>query len=338
MKRFELLESIVQTTLDYRDKDLKTPTPEHVERWIRQFDDSVQQFILEEMDFVLKKTYFSKKRVIDFLQRLLVTKELVGDNPAKFWRSVNFLNIQRGGNSQREMLALFSEVMIDSFGFSIDECGNDNSNLYIYLDDITFTGNRVWRDLEQWLDAGEMLSDITINIITIGNHEGGYYYADRMIKDKAKHLGINMNLGWWSDIELEDRKTYTRVSDVLRPISIPDLEDVNTYVNTLSYPPFLRQGDSIGGLKLFSSPEKRHILEQEFLKMGVKIRQMCPNLPIVQRPLGHSKLQTVGFGSLLVTFRNCPNNTPLVLWVDDPWYPLFKRLTNTDVENMRLIN
>jgi hypothetical protein len=41
-------------------------------------------------------------------------------------------------------------------------------------------------------------------------------------------------------------------------------------------------------------------------------------------------LETLGFGSLIVTFRNCPNNTPLALWAGDPWYPLFPRITNTD--------
>jgi hypothetical protein len=39
-------------------------------------------------------------------------------------------------------------------------------------------------------------------------------------------------------------------------------------------------------------------------------------------------LQTVGFGALIVTFRNCANNCPLGFWVDDPWYPLFPRKTN----------
>jgi hypothetical protein len=42
------------------------------------------------------------------------------------------------------------------------------------------------------------------------------------------------------------------------------------------------------------------------------------------------KLETLGFGSLIVTFRNCPNNAPLAFWVDSPWYPLFPRTTNSN--------
>jgi hypothetical protein len=59
---------------------------------------------------------------------------------------------------------------------------------------------------------------------------------------------------------------------------------------------------------------------------------MCGNLGNSERPLGHMTLVTLGFGSLIVTYRNCPNNAPLALWVDHPWYPLFPRTTNTDTQ------
>jgi hypothetical protein len=46
--------------------------------------------------------------------------------------------------------------------------------------------------------------------------------------------------------------------------------------------------------------------------------------------LGFTGLRTLGFGSVIVTFRNCPNTCPLPFWAGDPWYPLFPRSTNTD--------
>ncbi|WP_449265039.1 phosphoribosyltransferase-like protein, partial [Escherichia coli] len=63
---------------------------------------------------------------------------------------------------------------------------------------------------------------------------------------------------------------------------------------------------------------------------------LCPNLSATQRPLGHITLDTLGFGSLIVTFRNCPNNAPLALWVGEPWYPLFPRTTNSQTAIKRL--
>ena len=72
------------------------------------------------------------------------------------------------------------------------------------------------------------------------------------------------------------------------------------------------------------------MLEQEFLKAGAKIKyELCPDLKENHWPLGYDVFKCVGFGSLLVTYRNCPNNCPLVLWAGAPWFPLFPRKTNT---------
>ena len=63
----------------------------------------------------------------------------------------------------------------------------------------------------------------------------------------------------------------------------------------------------------------------------MRIRKMCPYLNENQRPLGNMVLKSLGFGSMIVTFRNCPNNTPLAFWAGDPWYPLFPRKVNKKV-------
>ena len=55
-ERDDLLASIAATTADYREGDLPPSTPEHVERWINQFDAGVQLPILREMDHVLQTT------------------------------------------------------------------------------------------------------------------------------------------------------------------------------------------------------------------------------------------------------------------------------------------
>src|SRR5690606_37344899 len=119
---------------------------------------------------------------------------------------------------------------------------------------------------------------------------------------------------------------------------IPTVPGVQAYVDAMKYPPTLRTPGSTGANLLFSSEAGRSLLEQEFLKAGVRLRELCPNLGITQRPLGHMTLDTLGFGSLIVTFRNCPNNAPLALWVGDPWYPLFPRATNSQTAIKRLFD
>lgn len=91
----------------------------------------------------------------------------------------------------------------------------------------------------------------------------------------------------------------------------------------------------MGAAGLFSGENGRGLVEQEFLKAGVGIRDQSPYLTKYQRPLGNSVLETLGFGSMIVTYRNCPNNAPLALWAGDPWYPLFPRKTNTDTALMK---
>lgn len=207
--------------------------------------------------------------------------------------------------------------------------------MYVYLDDGIFTGNRVRRDLEAWI-RDQAPVNATLHIVSIALHSGGQFYAGRYINNAATSAGKAISVTWWHAIELEDRKTYSSTADVLRPIAIPNDAAVQAYVQAMGYPPTLRQPGNVGGNALFSSDEGKNLLEQEFLKAGARIRQLCPNLGTTQRPLGHMTLDTLGFGSLIVTFRNCPNNAPLALWVGDPWYPLFPRTTNAQTEIMRM--
>ncbi len=328
-ERQQLLESIATTTADYRAGDLAAPTPEHVDRWVKQFSVEVQLPILREMDHVLKSTYLSLETVTRFLKGLLKNEKLAGANPCDFWRSVKFFDDQGGGNSQREMLAIFGQFLEKVCGVKVKDCGNTKTPAaYIYLDDAIFTGNRVRRDIETWIQT-DAPDSAKVHIISIALHSGGQYYANGRIQAAAKAAGKVISITWWCAVELEDRLINTNSSDVLRPTSIPDKPEVKLHVDGMAHKPKLRVPGNAGTKALFSGEEGRNLLEQEFLKAGVKIRGVCPNLGDTQRPLGHSTLETLGFGSLIVTFRNCPNNAPLALWTGDPWHPLFARTTNS---------
>lgn len=325
-----LLNSIAETTADYRGGVV---TPEHIQRWIEQFDLDVQLPILREMDYVLKKTYFSLEKITKFLTDLINTEEIAGSNPSKFWTTVHFLNIQIGGNSQREMLELFNKILKQAYGVEINTC-QTTAKEFIYLDDAIFTGNRVFRDIEAWIKSGNSPLNCKIHVVTIASHNGSREYAHGRIESVAKEAGKKIDIDWWGEIELENRRNHTNSSDVLRPISIPNVLEVQQYVSQMNYKPTLRKPN--GNNQIFSNEYGRHLLEQEFLKAGVEIRCKCPYLTAVQRPLGHISLETLGFGSLIVTFRNCPNNAPLALWAGNPWHPLFPRITNTPNSTFQL--
>src|SRR5260370_15629637 len=141
-ERSDRLESIANTIKDAGAGEIDGPTPGHVDRWVTQFDVDVQVPILAELDYVLKKTYINRDRVREFLGGLLTNDKLVGEDPCSFWRNVYFLNIQGAGNSQREMLLILEAQLFDQCGLRIVDCGG-NDELFLYLYDASFTGNRI---------------------------------------------------------------------------------------------------------------------------------------------------------------------------------------------------
>lgn len=325
-RRSELLESIANTISDYRQGEIERPDPEHVERWVKQFDAPVQEPLLAELDHVLKKTYITRANVEQFLRGLLTVRRLAGDDPCDFWRRVNFLNIQDRGNSQREMLAMFEAVLQRDCGLDLNQCGSADGP-YVYLDDGIFTGNRIKNDLSAWIQSCAPTT-VKVEVVVIAIHRQGRWYANNRLERVSSVAGKTVHIDWWRIVEIEDRKQHIATSDVLRPSSVPADAAVQEYIEGLDYDVALRSGDDVGENGVFSCGIGRNLLEQELLKKGAYIRSICPYLGPYQRPLGNMVLQTLGFGALIVTFRNCANNCPLALWVDDPWYPLFPRKTN----------
>ena len=149
-ERHELLASIANTIKDYRADDLPEPTPDHVERWIRQFGTDVQVPILREMDHILKWTYFSQSNVRAFFADVIDNGDLAGNKPRRFWRAAHLLDIQQNGNSQTEIRKLFMEELAHKYGLTPDSDGRKDG-VFVYLDDVLFSGGRIGEDLSSWI-------------------------------------------------------------------------------------------------------------------------------------------------------------------------------------------
>lgn len=335
-ERSNLLESIASTASDYRAGELDAPSPDHIERWIKQFDKDVRTPMLRELDHVLKQTYFPKKRVKSFLKGLILNKDLAGDDHCSFWRSTHFLDIQQNGHSQHELLAIFDIPLKAACGVTTAECGTEGGD-FIYLDDVLFSGSRIGNDLEPWI-LNEAPPNGTIHIIVIAFHAFGEYKLKERLDRANKQSGKRLTIQVWRSITIENRNRYRRDAEVLWPAVVPDEEIYRNYVALPHRFPFTERPVG-GGTGIFSSEEGRQLLERELLLAGLKIRDFCANPSSIMRPLGFSPFG-LGFGSMIITFRNCPNNSPLALWWGDPdadqghpfshWYPLFPRKTYED--------
>lgn len=331
--RAERLASIASTIADYRANELAAPTPEHVDKWVRQFPEKAQRPILRELDHVMKETYIGRGAAEAFLEKVVSAAKLVGADPRGFWLTVNFLDCQESGSSQRDMLKLFGETLRLTHGVDIAGCGS-SSGPYIYLDDAIFTGGRVGADLERWIRE-ESPTKATVHVIVMAIHTLSEWQVGRRLREAASAAGKQIEFHYWRSQTVENRKAQKDNSEVLWPVELPEAPEVTAYMSLEhKYPWDARVAG--GKLGPFSSEEGRQILEREFLLAGLKIRAAHENPSAILRPLGFSPFG-LGFGSMTVTFRNCPNNAPLALWwgnIDgngpahfNNWYPLFPRKT-----------
>lgn len=339
--RKELLGSIADQVADYREGDVPRRTPDIVERWVRQFPDKEQDGILLELNHVLGECYISRNIMLKFLTGLMKSSELCGADPKEFWKQANILSIQQGGNSQRELLGVFGEILIHQHGLALTDCGS-NGGPFIYIDDGLFGGGRVWQDIAQWVEH-DAPKKCCLHIVVAVLHTGGEYFVKTRLDKLLAKTNKDIKVKYWRICTVENRKWKKNESDVLWPSAVPGGPLAEAYVHYMTqvepkYALELRTPGSVGVLKFFSSDAGRIHLEQQFLAAGLEIRERCPNLSPTIRPLGATLLKTFGFGSTIVTFRNCANNCPPCLWAGDPWFPLFPRSTNTDAFMKRLFD
>lgn len=334
-ERQQLLESIAKTTADYRSGEIDTPTAEHVDRWASQFGPDVQVPLLRELDYVLKRTYFARTHVSKFFEGLVAHEQLAGVQPCDHWRKAHILNIQQNGHSQEEIRQLFGETLNARCGLNIEHCGEDGG-AYVYLDDVLFTGGRIGADLSSWI-ADTAPAQGTVHVVVIAAHRLGEWQCETRLKQETKDAGKDLKFKFWAALRIENRKSYRAKAEVLWPATIPDDAALKAYmVEEQKFPFEPRQPGGKLEHPLFSSEDGRQLLEHELLLAGMRIRSFSHSPSKALRPLGFSPFG-LGFGSMIVTYRNCPNNVPLALWWGDAdapahhpfskWYPLLPRKT-----------
>lgn len=236
---------------------------------------------------------------------------------------------------------MLDHVLLEKHGFSMLDCGKTNAE-YVYLDDCVFTGSRLLSDIREWLRNSE-IREAALHLVFLAVHEGGRFYATKRLVDMVRDRKIRLQ--WWVGRSIENRKAYAAQSEVLWPSRVPEDPLVKGYMKALKetgYPFYRREVIPPSKRSIFSSGAGRDLLEQTFLLHGLRLRSFCKDPDPIMRPLGFCRLHEFGFGSMLITYRNCPNNCPLVLWYGNPklprshplsrWYPLFPRRRENEPE------
>lgn len=188
-ERRNLLASIANTIKDYRAGEIAEPTPDHVDRWISQFDENTQLPMLRELDHVFRFTYKPKLAVKKFLESVATHEALVGSIPRDFWRNARILNIQRNGRSQAEMRILFGEILKEQYGLNIDH-GSTGDGAFIYLDDAVFTGDRIIEDLAEITESIPPRAQLHIIVIAIHSYAKHWFYQNNRIAALRQKINI----------------------------------------------------------------------------------------------------------------------------------------------------
>jgi len=345
-QREVLLQSITTTIADYRQGEISIINPSHVNRWVTQFDrfgcdDNAQKVILEQMDRILKTYYISYEKAQAFIRRALISERLFGSDPAKTLPNIKFLQIQTKGSSQNDLLNLCDSMLQSLYGIKIEDCGK-SPIAYIYFDDCLYSGNRLRRDITSWLP--KVINGTTLHIIFFGHHTEGFNYSKRIIEQQAQSRNISVHFWKWH--EFHNSRWNPSRFDCFWSHEISGDEFVDQYVHTVnkqrlqktnqSFPHLFRPNNMPTKDSIFSSPAAREVIEYAFLKAGAYIVSLPRSPNTSMRPLGYDYLESLGFGAILITYRNIANNCPLALWWGDPnkasplnaWYPLFPRTVN----------
>lgn len=333
-EREQLLASVVETIKDYRKGEIEAPTVDHVNRWLNQFTSANQLPFLREFDYVMKHSFITEDDVEEYFSDKVRDSKIVGNIlPRQFWRNANFLNIQENGQSQRELLGVMDKCLQKEFNMSLSECFSVDGP-FIYLDDVIYTGNRLKVDLIKWIETSAPVA-ADVHIIVFASHEGAYYSYNEILK-AAKKANKAIKIFRHEIAVLENRLRYRDHSKVLWPCFLPATPEIQERYPSEEIGFELRRvaSDSVWP---FSQQDKRSILEEEFLIAGAKILSRCESSSPIIRPLGFGSFEP-GFGSMIASYRNCPNNSPLALWWGDggqsgnpalSWYPLLPRTTYT---------
>ena len=335
-----LAASIAATVADYRAADGVSLTPEGVLAWGRQFDAGDRAAVLRETDAILRSRYLSEADVREWLEGIIgkIAGRAGAASPQAFLRETAFLDLQEPGKSQPAMLAMLDEILRARYGMSVAECGGGAPVRYVYLDDVLCTANTVYYDLQGWLTATledgrrriDALAPATpILLVYAVAHRLNWHKLESRLRRLDPRAVRNLVL--WHGILVEnDAGRAGAALDFAFPRRAGQPPEVEQYAAGLGVPveQVFRPDALPREERLFTSPAGRDQFERAVLAKGLEMLAAAATRKENIRPLGFTlpSHKTLGFGALCFTWRNVPNNSPLVFWYDSPIFkPLFPK-------------
>ncbi len=339
----EIADKILETIKDYRNDDGLFLDSDHILNWANQFGDDAE-FMLNEICHILPQVYVSKATAKDFIDKHIIAlqKEFGYANITDLLINTEFLDVQEAHKSQPAILSILEDLLNEKYGESYVKYKTYPKVNFVYFDDILASGSTVGRQLLEWLNSNN--SDGVRNADNVLNNSyrlsvnlfcchtwGRSFQEFRLLKTFENK--IDKKISWFWNLEIQNHAKWNNQS---LNIAFPTDEqpaNVKSYLANLTAEKYedyaYRRANTPANEGFFTSPESRIIYENILLQKGISIIEMIkgevrPNL----RPLGliNPSYKTFGLGTHFFTWRNIPNNSPLVFWWEvqgHDWQPLF---------------
>lgn len=351
----ELIEQVVEELSDYRAEEGHKVEADRVVNWVTQFEEHDRDFILTEMINVFKKRYCTRNEGIKFLKDTInfLFEHYKYEDPKSFLAETEFLSLQELGKSQTKFLELLGDVLREDFDYDIEKHNPKKIKNFLYIDDILCTGNTLYQDMFAWLNELEN-GKKRIENIQKQNQRIIFSYIFMYSKNyhkKVAQMKYNIianikdyiQMIRWIEID-NSSNIYSSKCEIIKPIEVELSERAIDYKTEICAAvddhangryqvaeDFFRPNHIPANEKFFTSVENRKRLEKIFLDKGIEILDNTGSVTMQQmRALGYSlpSYKDFGFGALCFTWRNVPNNTPLVFWyAGGGFIPLFEKYT-----------
>lgn len=340
-----LIEQVFDKIKDFRRDEGVEITRDSIREWALQFGDDAE-FMLSETDNILGKTYLTKEEAIELFRNYIKEhlKRHKYNDIVSYLRDVCYLRLQPDGKSQNIIVGMVEEIIRSDYGVNVSDFADYPKKLFIYFDDVLITGGTLGDDLAEWINEGTRKDDlntrrIKLEVDLIVEHRFGQnmmLYRLEKINCKGLNTG-NIHIWHYYEVENHLKLPYVFGGQKLNAVAIPVKETLSA--EAIKY---WEELDAQGHADYAFRPEGRPAKEEYFTSAENRIRYekilVDKGLYIINqiqgevkgnvRPLGfiYPSYKTLGVGTLFFTWRNVPNNSPLVFWWDVPghnWKPLF---------------
>jgi hypothetical protein len=348
-----IIETIYLSIKDFRADENNSAvlmTKNRITRWVNQFDEGDRIFILTELKNIIDKRYCTKQNSYDFLKVSLesLKQHYNYASVQDFLSDSVFLDLQRPNKSQPTLLKLLKVVLNEQFNFYISNCGSNQKKNYIYLDDVLCTGNTLFQDIKAWVNLNDNDGQTYLSKLQSGNiklvflylfiHETNYHKKRAQFRHQISQSfdnyftmfrAIEIQNGIGTKLEVIT-PTEENQPEMVEQYKNQVIEKVDAYCEKKNIskpnPEFFRPTNNLVTEEFFTSAQNRKRFEDIMLHRGIRILNSAnTNIPNL-RALGYSlpSLKNFGFGTLAMTWRNIPNNCPIVFWYSGGgFYPLF---------------